>query len=160
MKTKHRNAAAAKRAWQKDYTAPLRLLGRASAYSPQDLEEKKAPIRASFESLKSGIGTEVDFENLDIALGTTLERAREIDEFFVITAIVARDALGRTWDRYMRLGRFGFDGPGLIAVADGIKLHEQILEKSTPLEMMAAARHAKRVVSVDDLVSQAQRRAA
>lgn len=47
-----------------------------------------------------------------------------------------------------------------LIVGDGIKLHEQILEKSTPLEMMAAARAAKRVVSVDDLVAQAQRRAA
>lgn len=160
MKTKHRNAAAAKRAWQKDYNAPMRLLGRASGYSPEDLEEKKAPIRAAFEAIKSGTGDWVDFANLDIAIGTTMECGRDIDEFIVISSIVARDALGRTWERYQRTGRWGFDGPALTSVAYAITLHEKILTESTPLQMMAAARKTRRVVSVDVLEASAMGKAA
>ncbi|MDP3651078.1 MAG: hypothetical protein Q8R67_05275 [Rhodoferax sp.] len=126
----------------------LRLLSRFSPYSATDLDEKKQPIRDSFDALKNGRGTEVDFENLDIAFATSLVRSRDIDALCVITATVARDALERCWARYQRLGRFGFDGPALAAVADGIELHEALLDNSTPKQMMDAARGAPRVVSL------------
>lgn len=130
-----------------DYGASLRLLSRSAPYNSTDLNDKKAPIRTSFEAIKSGTGTEVDFENLDIAFATTLVRSRSIDELCVITATVARDAIERTWARYQRTGRFGFDGPALAAVQDGIDLHEELLDNSTPQQMMAAARCACRVVA-------------
>lgn len=148
MKTAHRNVSKAKRVYQKDFTIFKRVIGRATLYSESDLADKKEPIRASFAALKDGTANEVDFENLDIAFATTLERSREIDELCVVTVVVARDALERTWNRHQRTGRWGFDGPALIAVADAVDLHEQLLEQSTPHQMIAAARIAKRVVSM------------
>lgn len=160
MKSTHRKAAAAKRIWQKDYNAASRLLNRATGYSPQELEEKKKPIRDSFAAIKNGTGDWVDFANLDIAIGTTMECGRDIDEFVIISAIVARDALERTWNRYQRTNRWGFDGPALTSIEYAIVLHEKILAESTPLQMMAAARKVKRVVSVDELEASAMQRAA
>jgi hypothetical protein len=131
-----------KRRHQADHGAVLRLLFRSAPYNAAELDDKKQPIRASYAALKSGTGTEVDFENLDIAICTTLVRSRSIDELCVITATVARDALERTWARYQRTGRFGFDGPALASVQDAIELHEQLLDLSTPKQMMDAARAA------------------
>jgi hypothetical protein len=46
------------------------------------------------------------------------------------------------------------------SVEYAITLHEKILAESTPLQMMAAARKVKRVVSVEELEASAMRRAA
>lgn len=125
--------------------AGLLLLFRSAPYSATELAEKKQAIWDSFDALKNGRGTEVDFENLDIAFATALERSRQIDELCVVTATVASDALRRTWERYLRLGRFGFDGPALEPIQDAIDLHDQLLELSTPKQMMDAARAGSRI---------------
>jgi len=137
MKTQHRHYA--------DPGAGLRLLFRSAPYTPEELADKQQPIRDSFDALKNGTGTEVDFENLDIALAVTLVRSRDIDELCVITATMARDALRRTWERYLRMGRFGFDGPALEPIQTAIELHDQLLTLSTPKQMMDAARLGVRI---------------
>ena len=147
MNTAHRTASRAKRNATpiNHYAVAMHMLRHFSPYTPSQLEAKKKPIRDSFDAIKNGRGTEVDFENLDIAMATSLERSRSIDALCVITATVARDALERCWIRYQRMGRFGFDGLGLTAVQDGIELHEMLLDKCTPKELMEAARMGSRI---------------
>ena len=145
MKTTHRKAAHHKRQSRGIYGGVI-LLMRNSPYSEADLADKINPIRDSFAAIKAGAATPVDLENMDIAMTTTLGYARSIDALVVLTATVARDAIGRCWERYQHTGRWGWDGPALQAMEDGIDLHEQMLRQSTPADMMAAARLETSVV--------------
>jgi hypothetical protein len=47
-------------------------------------------------------------------------------------------ALNRTLERWKKTQRWGFDGPGLVAVRDAIDLYENILWASSPLQMESA----------------------
>lgn len=126
--------------------AVMTLLMRSSPYTESDIAAKIGPIRTSFAAIKSGQATLVDLEALDVAMTTALGYARSIDPLVVLTATVARDAIGRCWARYQRTGRLGWDGPALQSMEDGIDLHEQMLRMSTPAAMMAAARLEHMVV--------------
>jgi len=50
----------------------------------------------------------------------------------------------RSWHRYERTGRLGFDGPAISEVEQGIDLHEQFCRMSTPLQMIEAMREVVR----------------
>ena len=50
----------------------------------------------------------------------------------------ARDALIRCDDIRGRHGRYGFDGPGLLAMAAGLELYEEMVRNSTPQQMREA----------------------
>lgn len=124
----------------------MTLLMRSSPYTEADIAAKTGAICTSFAAIKSGDASLADLEALDVAMTTALGYARSIDPLVVLTATVARDAIGRCWERYRRTGRLGWDGPALQAMEYGIELHEEMLRKSTPAAMMAAARLEHMVV--------------
>lgn len=138
MKTAYRKASQAKRQWKADPMAMFKCINKIEPFNASELMQLELPIRISFESLKSGQGTERDFYDLAAAINTTMVRSESIDPLCTKTAIDARDALMRCWNRFERIGKLGFDGPGLAAVEAGIELHEQLIKLSTPLQMMQA----------------------
>jgi len=144
MKTAHRKASQHKHRWQKDYSAFGRIIGLLEPFTPEELLRLELPIRMSFEALKSGKGVESDFHDIAAAINCTMVRSEEVDPMCEYTAIAARDALMRTWHRWEKTGKWGFDGPALAEVEAGIDLHEQLIRLSTPGQMVKAMREVIR----------------
>lgn len=144
MKTAHRKASHQKHRWQKDYSVFGRIIGLLEPFSPDELMRLELPIRMSFEALKNGKGCESDFHDIAAAINCTLVRSEEVDPMCEYTAISARDALMRTWHRWEKTGKWGFDGPALQEVEAGIDLHEQLIRLSTPGQMVKAMREVIR----------------
>lgn len=144
MKTAHRKASQHKHRWQKDYSAFGRIIGLLEPFTPEELLRLELPIRMSFEALKSGKGVESDFHDIAAAINYTMVRSEEVDPMCEYTAIAARDALMRTWHRWEKTGKWGFDGPALAEVEAGIDLHEQLIRLSTPGQMVKAMREVIR----------------
>lgn len=144
MKTAHRKASQHKHRWQKDYSAFGRIIGLLEPFTPEELLRLELPIRMSFEALKSGKGVESDFHDIAAAINCTMVRSEEVDPMCEYTAIAARDALMRTWHRWEKTGKWGFDGPALAEVEAGIDLYEQLIRLSTPGQMVKAMREVIR----------------
>ena len=140
MKTAHRTASQHKRKYAADPLAMFKTLNRIEPFNAEELMRLELPVRLSFEALRTGAGTESDFHDLCAAINTSMVRSEAVDPLCEQTAIAARDALMRCWQRFQRTGRFGFDGPGLSEVEAGIDLHEQLCRLSTPLQMIEALR--------------------
>ncbi len=153
MKTAHRNASHAKRKYMADPASIYKLMNKLQPFTPEELLQLELPIRISFESIKTGKGTERDFHDIAAAINVAMVRSESIDPLCESAAIAARDALMRTWHRFERTGRLGFDGPAIGEVEAGIELHEQLCRLSTPIQMLDAGRevirrgHSKQTVS-------------
>lgn len=130
--------------WPADNLSYLKAVSKIEPFSQGELMRLELPIRLSFDALKSGKGTEQDFHDLCAAINTAMVRSEEIDPRCEEVAIDARDALMRVHERFERVGQWGFDGPGLLAVESGIELHEQLIRLSTPLQMISALREVVR----------------
>ena len=128
------------RRWQADPTAAIKVLNRLTPFNDAELLQLELPIRVSFEALRTGAGTERDWNDIVAAINTTIIRSRDIDPLCEYTAGQASDALVRMWHRAQTSGRWVFDGPGITQVEAGIELHEQLCRLSTPMQMMDAMR--------------------
>lgn len=142
MKSAHRVQSLAKRRsrWPADPMAFQKVLNKLELFNDSELMRLELPIRMSFESLKSGKGTESDFHDIDAAICASLVRSRDVDPLCEQTALAAYNAMKRTHDRWLRTGRWGFDGPALVEVDEGISLHEELIRNSTPQQMLNALR--------------------
>ena len=144
VNTTHRHQSQVKRRWLADPMTMFKTVSKIEPFTAAELLRLELPIRISFEALKSGQGVESDFHDIAAAINAAMVRSEDVDPLCEQTAIAARDALMRTWERHQRTGRWGFDGPGLGEVESGIDLHEQLIRLSTPLQMMEAMREVIR----------------
>lgn len=138
MKTAHRQASHAKRRWQADPAALYRLMNRLQPFTPTEQLRLNLPPRVAYESLRTGRGEEADFHTLAGAVNVAMVRAETINPLAEQTAITARDALMRCWQRHQASGRWGFDGPALQDLPPALDLYEQLLALSTPQQMQDA----------------------
>ena len=138
MKSKHRNAAKAKRRYQADPLAMFRLINRLEPFTEDDVVKLTLPTRLAFEAIKNGTATTDHFDELAVSINATLVRAEAIDPACVDTCITAQRALLRCKERYQRTGRLGWDGLGLQEVPPALDLHEEIIANSTPHQMTEA----------------------
>ena len=136
MSTRHPR----RRKYSADPMAMFKVINKIEPFTPAELLRLELPVRLSFEALRTGAGTESDFHDLCAAINTSMVRSEAVDPLCEQTAIAARDALMRCWNRFERTGKLGFDGPGLSEVEAGIDLHEQLCRLSTPLQMIEALR--------------------
>ena len=123
-----------------DASAAFKVIKMIEPFNASELLRLELPIRMSYEALRNGKGTEDDWSDIAAAINVTVVRARAVDALCEQTASDASDALLRVYHRAQRTGRWVFDGPGLAQVAQGIDLHEQLCELSSPLQMMDAMR--------------------
>jgi hypothetical protein len=105
--------------------------------------------RLSFERIKLGTATPEDFDLLAHATGIAKVRYAQIagnDNEAVTQLDIADAALTRTVNRFKQSGRWGFDGPALIEVMQGIDLYEQVATSSSPAQMEHASIERTRIL--------------
>lgn len=112
-----RRAAPARRF---DPAAPMRQLLNAAPHTPAEVAGEHIKTREAFTRLQNGSADTDDFDHVAMTINMAKVRALEIDETLADMLERAQDAMGRCKERYLRGGRFGFDGPGLLQVTDGI----------------------------------------
>lgn len=110
-------------------------------------------VLTAFQHIRDGLA--VDYTEHDVlahAIGVSLLRAYDIagddpaTNHMLPYLLKATDALRRLGERYQRTGRWGFDGPALQEVKDGIDVYEEILMKSSPAEMTAATKARQAII--------------
>lgn len=121
-----------------DRNAPLSRLINASPHDPGETAGEHIKTRTAFERLRDGSADTNDFDHLAMVMSMVKVRALSIDETLADLLERGQDAMGRCKERYYRLGRFGFDGPGLTLVAECIDAAESIIDASSPLQMRTA----------------------
>lgn len=114
---------------------PIALLDDCRLYEPRDLTGDFIKLREYFASLCAGTADEDSYRRLYIAIQLAALRAKEIDADLAAQFEPAMSALSRCKERRQTTGKYGFDGPGMQAVAWGINAHEEILRHSTPKQM-------------------------
>lgn len=112
-----------------------------------------AKVRSAYGRIRDGETTFHDKEDFDLmahALGVALIRAEEIagedlDKNPMLEPItIASVALGRCSDRWRKTKRWGFDGPALSEVLEGIEIYEEIVRNSSPMQMSNAVDERER----------------
>lgn len=126
-----------------DRLAPLNKLANAMPHEPGEKTEEHIKTRAAFDRLRDGTADTDDFDHVAMTINMAKVRALEIDATLADMLERGQDAMQRCKDRYFRMRRFGFDGPGLMEVTDAIDATESIIDASSPLQM----RHARDVVA-------------
>lgn len=94
---------------------------------------------------------ERNFDLLAHALGVAAIRALQInpDQANNPALPILRagsDALERAIDRYQRIGKWGLDGPGRLALPDAVDVYREILHASSPAQMEKATEERIRVL--------------
>ena len=121
---------------------PLYILDNARPHEPGEKAGAHLKTLSCFDRCRDGTGGEDDFDHLAMVINICKVRALDIDATLADMIERAQDAMVRAKERYLRLGRFGFDGPGLTQVADALDAAQQIIDASTPLQMRSARRVA------------------
>ena len=131
-KTPHR------RRWAADPMAMFNVIRKIEPFSQEEVTRLALPVRLAYESIRSGMGSEADFDALAIAINDATIRSEAIDALCVQTCQDAQAALLRARARYNRTGRWGFDGIGLQEIPPALELYEAIIANSNPAQMIQA----------------------
>jgi hypothetical protein len=127
-----------RRRYQADPMAMYKVMARIEPFTEQDVITLTLPARLAFEAIKNGNAGISHFDELAVSLNTTKVRAESIDPLCEEICMVAQDALRRCKDRYLRTGKFGWDGPALQELPPALDLYETIMRDSNPNFMQAA----------------------
>ena len=95
---------------------------------------------AEYERIKTGDGTVQDFDHLlrDMKLVAVL--AYQIDKSLGETITAGIMAMARVKARYLDTQRIALDGPGISEVANALEIMSEVINKSTPRQIIAAAK--------------------
>jgi hypothetical protein len=137
--------------YQADPMAMFRVLNKVKPFNDAERLRLNLPVRISFESMKTGKGVDDDFHTLAAVVNVALICSESIDPAAEETAIRAKDALMRTLRRWKSTGKYGFDGPALLEIADCIDLHEQLIQLQTPLQMQIAMKEVIRRMDAGEI---------
>lgn len=143
MNTKHRQASKAKRGWQTNHASFAQFTRR---FTPADVANIVLPPRVAFECMRNGQGTTQDFATLADTINVALAHSRKIDELHIETCNLAINGLLRTHERYLRIGRYVFDGPALQEIAMALDLFQQIVQQGNPQELIDAINAVKKEI--------------
>lgn len=138
MRTAHRNASRAKRQYIADPMAMFKAMNKVRPFDEDEQLSLNLPVRVSYESMRTGKGSDDDFHTVAAVINVAMVCAESIDPFVLETAIRARDAIIRAKQRRERTGVWGFDGPALMDIPPCIDLHEDLVANQTPLQMQKA----------------------
>ena len=137
MNTAHRTASHAKRRYA-DPGSWIKVIAGNRQQPEWNADQIMVKIRTAFELLKTGHATDADFDRVAGALNIGLLRAELIDPLAERTMADGIQAMYGCAGIKERHGKYGFTGPGLLAVTDAINLYEDILRLSTPRQMLDA----------------------
>lgn len=125
---------------------PIALLNDCRPFREGEVDLDIVKVRGAYERLKDGSADEDDFLLAGLAINMAKVRAMEISEFLADEIEKAQDAMNRCRERYLKHGRFGFDGIGIQAMDYAIEAHDEILVNSTPKQMQMAAEVVRKVL--------------
>lgn len=103
-----------------------------------------AMVRMALERLKVGTGNAKDFDRVGAAFNVALVRAESIDFRAVEVMQAGIEAIEECDRLQQRHRKYGFTGPGLVAVGDAMNLYEDILRLSPPVLMERAVEEVAR----------------
>lgn len=126
----------------------LQKLYENTVWTDAELLNMRLTMHSSFDNLVKGQGTMNDFDGLGMAINVAAVRADDIDPSGLLSSkfTPAIDGFTRMQERHGRTGTLAFDGLGLQAAREAIDLYDQILELSTPRQMLDALHTAMQVV--------------
>lgn len=101
-------------------------------------------VRTALERLKMGTGEAKDFDRVGGAFNVALVRAESIDFRAVEVMQAGIEAMEECDRLQQRHRRYGFTGPGLVAVGDAMNLYEDVLRLSPPVLMEQAVEEVAR----------------
>lgn len=139
-----KTTAYARKRRQVDPMGGLRLIRELQPFDAEEQLTLALPPRLAFESIRDGKASHPDFDTLAGVVDVAMVRCEEIGQEGVDLCKDAQACLLETKARYERTGRWGFDYRALQAIPPAIDLHEQLLELSTPKQMMDAMREVVR----------------
>lgn len=144
MKTAHRLQSHAKRRYIADPGSAMFTIEKHQDMPAEKVVDIITKLTDAFGRLASGSSDCELFDRLAAAINVGLIRAEAIDPLVEQMMLRARDALIEADGIYGRHKRYGFSGPGLEAMKDGLQVYEEILSKSTPAQMQAALEESAR----------------
>jgi len=95
-------------------------------------------LHSAFSDLRTGSTDDELFDRMAATVNVGVIRAEQIDELCVGPMLAMRDALLRCDAIRGKHGHYGFDGPGLQAMATGLEVYEEMVRNSTPQQMREA----------------------
>ena len=133
-KRKHRHR------WQKDPTAIYRVMGMQQPFTRAEQTTLNLPVREALQSLRDGTGTDEHWNTLAAVVNVCLLRGERIAPEVVGVAKDGQAAVLDVLARHQRTGKWGVSHDDLSRIDPCIDLHEQLIELSTPAQMMQAFR--------------------
>lgn len=141
-----KTSAYARRRWQADPLASLRLLDRARPFDAGDTTEEHIKTRACFERLADGTADNDDFDRVAMALNLAKVRALDIDPALADLLEAGQEAMTALRKRHDRWAKWDVTAAECSAIVDALDAHEAITDASSPLQMHEALDVVRRSV--------------
>lgn len=158
-KTAHRKQARAKRRVQADPASIYKVFARIQPFTSDEQTTITLPPRVAFEAIRLGSGSKDDFDTLAESANVAMVYSESIDPICVEACKRAQHALLLARERFHKTGKWGWCYIGLIEIPVMLDLYEQMVELSTPhqlIECMAETQRrmkARNVVVLEDFDS-------
>lgn len=129
-----------KRRWQKDPSAMYRVMSMQQPFTQNEQVKLNLPVREALQSFRDGTGTDVHWHTLAAITNVCLIRGESIGQEVVDVAKDGQEAILSVMERFNRTGKWGVSHDDLARLEVCIDLHEQLIELSTPAQMLQAFR--------------------
>lgn len=136
----------ARRRWQADPLASLRLLDRARPFDAGDTTEQHIKTRACFERLADGTADNDDFDRVAMAINLAKVRALEIDRGLADLLEAGQLAMTAVRKRHEKWAKWEVLPAERAAIVEALDAHEAITDASSPLQMYEALDVVRRSV--------------
>lgn len=117
-----------------------RTIGMAQQFEPAEVTALMLPASVALEAMRTGRGTQDDFDTLAQVVNVALVRCEQIGQPGVELCKDGQAALMRMLARHQRTHRWGVDHQDLRDLPPALDLYHQLLQLSTAGQMATAMR--------------------
>ena len=139
-----------KRKWRADPSTIYRVLSRTQPYTQAEQAHLAIPAYDSLNRITSGQGEPKDIDILGTVINISLVLSEATHPECVNVCLDAALAAINAKERWKKMNRIGFDGPGLEAVRVVLDMYDQYLQTITPLQ------HQRAMVKVNERIANGQ----
>lgn len=111
---------------------------------PAEVSRVMVHVRMAYEHLKTGDGQQHDYQIVIHAVNVGMVRAEAISPHLVSYFLAGGEAMLESARLHTTHGRYGFTGPGILAMNAALEFYEQMLQLSSPNQMHDAAIEVER----------------
>ena len=141
-----------RRRWEKDPSTIYRVMGMQQAFTPAEQATLNLPVRESLQSLRDGTADENHWNTLAGVANVCLLRGERIAQQVVDVAKDAQAAVLDILERHKRTGKWGMNHHDMDRLLPCIDLYEQLIELSTPAQMIAAMRDTIKRIDAGQII--------